>query len=303
MTSPRFKRIALYAHTRHAAQKRSITALLDYFHNIQVATVLETETAKKLNIDAPCMHAADQLQQHADLLLVVGGDGNMLSGARIALDQNLPILGINRGTLGFLADINPDAIHQLSDIVEGHYTTEARFFLQVELMDADERLLYRGLALNDVVLMPGGTAHMLDFSILIDNQSVCQQRADGLIITTPTGSTAYALSAGGPILHPSLNALAVVPMLPHKLSSRPIVVDRNAHITVQLQAREATSPCISCDGQASIPVPPHTQLRITTLPQELTLIHPLNYNYYQTLRSKLGWEHSTLSPMPSHDQE
>ena len=189
------------------------------------------------------------------------------------------MLGINRGHLGFLTDINPKELHRISDVLNGNYTREERFLLKTSL----------GIALNDVVLLPG-EAQLIEFDIMINNQFVCQQRADGLIIATPTGSTAYALSGGGPILHPHLNAMVLVPMFPHTLSSRPIVIDSDAKIELIISEHKNKTANISCDGQQRIPVEPGTRITIEKHEKKLHLIHPDNYDYFATLREKLGWQ-------------
>ncbi|EKD45091.1 MAG: inorganic polyphosphate/ATP-NAD kinase, partial [uncultured bacterium] len=189
------------------------------------------------------------------------------------------------GQLGFLTDIHPDHLEKIADVLNGKLLLEKRFLLQATL---SRKIL--GMALNDVVLLPGDTAQLIEFDTLINGNLVCEQRADGMIIATPTGSTAYALSAGGPILHPQLNAIALVPMFPHTLSSRPIVVEGDARIELIIRESNETSPCISCDGQTKISVKPGDRIQIQKTKKSLRLIHPNDYDYYATLREKLGWQ-------------
>lgn len=228
---------------------------------------------------------------HSDLMIVVGGDGSLLHASQLAIDNNIPVIGINRGRLGFLTDILPEEIEPaLNSILNGDYSLEQRFLLQAQLYDGAHQLLSEQPALNDVVLSPGElTARMMSYSIYINHELVCHQRADGLIIATPTGSTAYALSAGGPILQPSLDAISLVPMFPHTLSSRPLVIHGNYHVTVKIHDNNAQAPAISCDGQRHALVEPGHRIEIFKKPEKLTLVHPLTYSYYETLRSKLGW--------------
>jgi NAD+ kinase len=223
------------------------------------------------------------------LVIVVGGDGSMLKAANDLAEQNIPVVGVNRGRLGFLTDILPDDLeHSLEQILDGQYREEKRFLLEVSSVEAGEpRLL--GSAMNDIVLHPGIAAQMIEFDLYINDQFVCHQASDGMIIATPTGSTAYSLSAGGPIMHPRLNVLALVPMYPHSLSSRPIVVDSDSVISLVVGARHSTTPQISCDGTVV-----HTSsigeiFTIRRKTQQLTLLHPIDYDYYATCRSKLGW--------------
>ena len=196
--------------------------------------------------------------------------------------HNVPILGINRGQLGFLTDINPDeATQKIDEVLEGKFTEEHRFFLET----ADDEL-----ALNEVVLLPGkDAARLIEFEIYIDKAFVCSQRSDGLIVSTPTGSTAYALSGGGPIIHPGLEAIALVPMLPHTLSMRPIVVSANSHIDIVIANDTETHPHVSCDGQSPVPVAAGGRISIQNSKKSLRLILPGNYEYFQTLREKLNW--------------
>ncbi len=226
-----------------------------------------------------------QIPAIIDLMIVIGGDGSLINAAHCALPRNLPVLGINRGRLGFLTDIHPTELSKIGDVLAGNYFAEKRF-----LLNATHENTPLGIALNDVVLLPGDSTQLIEFDIHINDQFMCQQRADGLIIATPTGSTAYALSGGGPILHPHLNAIVLVPMFPHTLSSRPIVVEGDAKIELFIRNQNETSPCISCDGQHRIKVEPGSRISITKHENTLQLIHPKNYGYFETLREKLGWQ-------------
>lgn len=235
--------------------------------------------------------AREQLGQRCDLCIVIGGDGSMLKVASTLAEQRVPVVGINRGRLGFLTDIVPEEIeHSLGPILDGHYKLEQRFLLDVGLLHGDT-LQSLGSAMNDVVLHPGIAAQMIEFELYIDGTFVYNQASDGLIVATPTGSTAYSMSAGGPIMHPRLDALVLVPMYPHSLSSRPIVVDSDAELTIVIGERHATTPQISCDGTVVYTTAVGDVLRITRKPQELQLLHPVDYDYYATCRSKLGWSH------------
>lgn len=233
--------------------------------------------------------ARDKLGALCDLVIVVGGDGSLLDAARVVVDHDVPVVGVNRGRLGFLTDISPQALTQsLEPILRGQFQEEYRFFLEMELVRQGETVA-KGTALNDVVLYSGDIARMMDFQVIIDDQFVYRQRSDGLITATPTGSTAYALSGGGPILHPSLAAIVMVPMHPHTLSSRPIVVDSQAKIELHLMPDNALNPRLSCDGQIHYDAKPDDRIVIKRKHKELRLLHPTDYDYYYTLRSKLGW--------------
>lgn len=231
------------------------------------------------------------LAESCDLVIVVGGDGSLLSASRAVLPYNTPLLGVNRGHLGFLTDIHPQHFASALDtILSGAYTLEKRFLLQTQLIDNNQQTLSYDPALNDVVLSPGEVAQLIDFDVFVDGQLMCHSRADGLIVATPTGSTAYALSAGGPILHPQLNAIVLVPMFPHTLSSRPIVISGDSHIKIVINKRYEAESNLSIDGQRRIAVPNQSYITIEKHPQPLHLIHPKTYQYFDTLRQKLGWE-------------
>jgi NAD+ kinase len=229
-----------------------------------------------------------------ELVIVVGGDGSMLKAAPLMADQDIPVVGINRGRLGFLTDIRPEEIElALGPILEGHYNEESRFLLEAT-QTTDKGDLILGAAMNDVVLHPGRAAQMIEFELYIDGRFVYNQASDGLIVATPTGSTAYAMSAGGPIMHPKLDALVLVPMYPHSLSSRPIVVDSDSSITLIIGARQNIqniAPQISCDGSVVHGASVGDTITIRRKQKELKLLHPIDYDYYATCRSKLHWSH------------
>ncbi len=247
---------------------------------------VDCDTAPGLDIPAEYVLPLSSIDPSWDLIVVVGGDGSLLKIAPTAAEHNVPMVGINRGHLGFLTDILPTQLkHDLSQILQNKCNREQRFLLTMQTQTE------KAMALNDVVLVPDSNhPGMIEFTLYVDAELVCQQRADGVIIATPTGSTAYTLSGGGPILHPKLDAIVLVPMFPHTLSSRPIVV--SGHSTIQLTLDPCNaSPCqLRCDGQLVGTINPGETLTVCKKDKLLTLIHPLGYNYYETLRSKLGWQ-------------
>ena len=229
------------------------------------------------------------LGEVCDLVIVVGGDGSMLGAARALARHKVAVLGINRGNLGFLTDISPDDLEAgIEQVLAGQYKTENRFLLEAEVRRKGEAI-GQGDALNDVVLHPGKSTRMIEFELYVDGQFVCSQKADGLIVATPTGSTAYALSAGGPIMHPKLDAIVVVPMYPHTLSSRPIVVDGNSELKIVVSPDMQIYPQVSCDGQNHFTCAPGDTLHVAKKSHKLRLIHPLDHNFYEVCRTKLGW--------------
>jgi NAD+ kinase len=230
------------------------------------------------------------LGEISDLVIVVGGDGSLLGAARALAKYNTPVLGINRGRLGFLTDITPDEsmLDEVQAVLDGEYISEIRFLLDAEIK-RDGNPIATATALNDVVLHPGKSTRMIAFDLWIEGQYVYRQRSDGLIVSTPTGSTAYSLSGGGPIMHPKLDALVLVPMFPHTLSSRPIVVDGKSEIKIVIDPDQGLYPTISCDGQTHIPCAPGDSVTIRKKSHKLKLIHPKGHNFYEICRTKLGW--------------
>lgn len=229
------------------------------------------------------------LGQQCDLVIVVGGDGSMLSAARVMAAYGVPVIGINRGKLGFLTDIAPDQVEaSIESVLAGEFETSNRFMLSAHVLRNGEEI-GRGSGLNDIVLHPGKSARMLAYELSIDGTAVYFDRVDGLIIATPTGSTAYALSAGGPIMHPGLHAIALVPMNPHNLSSRPLVVAADAELEILIGEDNSTQPIISCDGQVHIVCEPGDRVHIQLHEARLKVLHPLGHHFYDRCRSKLGW--------------
>lgn len=286
----KFKRIGLMGRQRSSKSLQSLKDVLHYLTQDNYQIFVEAETAAMLDDASIEGIARDEFGKNCDLVIVVGGDGSLLNAARAIVDFETPVVGINRGRVGFLTDISPQEINsRLSEVLAGNYIEEKRFLLHAEIFHEDT-CIYQDIALNDVVLLPGDYAHMIEFEIYIDRQLVCSQRADGQIIATPTGSTAYALSGGGPILYPSLDAIVLVPMFSHTLSSRPIVVDGNKIIELRVAIDNETSPRISADGQTRIPIAPGDNLKIHKKKESLILLHPKDYNYFETLRTKLLWQ-------------
>lgn len=228
------------------------------------------------------------LGESCDLVVVVGGDGCFLGAARVLSRAGAPMVGVNRGNLGFLTDIMPAAIEaDLSAILDGRHEMEKRFLLESEVRRG-QHPVGSGVALNDVVVRAGDSVHMVEFDLYIEGRFVYKQRSDGLIIATPTGSTAYALSGGGPIMHPKIDAIVIVPMHPHTLSSRPLVVDGNSEIKLIITS-ESNSPLVSCDGQQGTRAQCGDVIYVRKRAQKLTLLHPVGHDFYEACRSKLGW--------------
>ncbi|MDF1645774.1 MAG: NAD(+) kinase [Legionellaceae bacterium] len=285
-----FSRVVLYARQHRANQNvnETLERLISYLKTKKIDAFLDIDTAAHFSLSCPVL-PRDKMNQPGTLIVVVGGDGSLLSAARMAVHVGVPVIGINRGHLGFLTDVSPQAFETaLTEVLSGHYIQEKRSLLQLRFSDETNKTIL-GDALNDIVLSRGSETHLVRFDVYINEQFVSHYRADGLIFSTPTGSTAYALSAGGPIMHPDLQALVMVPMFSHSLSSRPLVIDAHANIRLEISERNEAPLQISCDGHNSYPIQPGTSVIIEKNPHVLELLHPKDYHYYDTLRVKLGW--------------
>jgi NAD+ kinase len=230
-----------------------------------------------------------ELADVADLVVAIGGDGTMLYASRLVAGRDIPLLGINRGRLGFLADITPgEMLRRLDEVLAGDYVEERRLMLEA-VIDNDGGPARRALALNDVVLQKRETGRMLDFENWVDGVYVNTHGGDGLVIATPTGSTAYALSGGGPIIHPSLDAITLVPICPHTLSDRPIVIRADSKIELRVLERPDTSAEVACDGQPLGELAAGERLLVQAAREQVVLVHPRGHDYFRLLRSKLHW--------------
>lgn len=288
-----FHTIGIVGHPRQANALATHERLYYWLNEKGYKVIMEYQIARDLMLDQAIVGSLAYIGQQADLAIVVGGDGNMLGAARIFAFYDIKVIGINRGNLGFLTDIDPDlALTQLSDVLAGHYRSEKRFLLEAQVCRGNVCTLLSS-AINEVVLHTGKVAHMIEFEVYIDDAFAFSQRSDGLIIATPTGSTAYSLSAGGPILTPLVDAIALVPMFPHTLSSRPLVI--NGSSTIRLKFSQLTQNLeISCDSQIVLSIQEDEGIFIRRSDYQLNLIHPNNYNYFNTLRSKLGWSEKSF---------
>ena len=241
--------------------------------------------------------AAGQFAAQVDLIIAVGGDGAMLRAARGAALHDVPLLGVNRGRLGFLTDISPERMSAtIATLLSGDFVAEERLMLEARISGAEA---VRGplLALNDVVLKTVDTGHMEDFRTVVDGEYVNTHGGDGLIVATATGSTAYALSCGGPIIQPNVDALVIVPIAPHTLSDRPLVVKSASKISVTVALRPSSQDAqVTCDGKILGTMGSDDVLDIQAASETVQLLHPRGHNYYELLRSKLNWGHTNRPP-------
>ena len=284
-----FKNIGLIGRLGSAKVVDTLKRLIRFLEDGGYHVIIEDRTATVLLDHGHPEASRRLLGELCDLVIVVGGDGSLLGAARTLCHSGTLVLGVNRGRLGFLTDISPDELEaRVGEVLAGRYELEERFLLDAELY-RDGVQVGNGDALNEVVLHPGKAVRMIEFELFLDGQFVYSQRSDGLIVATPTGSTAYALSGGGPIMHPKLDVITLVPMFPHTLSSRPIVIDAASEIRIHIGETNQTYPHISCDGQTRAVAKPDDVLVIRRKPRRVQLVHPLGHNFFEVLRSKLGW--------------
>lgn len=281
-----FKKVAVLGRHTDARVSEAMTALVRHLTKAGV----EVLAGEDMTLDLPVDRMPESsLSEAADLMIAIGGDGTMLYAGSLARDQGTPLLGINRGRLGFLADVTPDEmIHSVDQVLGGEYRLESRLLLDAILTTATGATI-TATGFNDVVLQRHGTGRMVDFEASVGDQFVNTHSGDGLIIATPTGSTAYALSCGGPIIEPQLDAIVLVPICPHTLTDRPIVIAANQAIKVRLIERADTQAEVAVDGHAIGSIRPDDMLTISPSEKRIRLIHPPGYDFYEILRSKLLW--------------
>lgn len=274
---------------QHQGVAETVMTLFSHLHKDGYCVLVEDSVGEPLPIDKDLQVTWQTLGEQCDLVIVVGGDGSMLYAARLMAHYNKPLLGVNRGYLGFLTDIQPQNVTQkVSEVLSGEFTEERRFLLEADIAGDTKKERYSD-ALNDIVLYPGEISRMIEFEVYIDDSFVYSARGDGLIISTPTGSTAYSLSAGGPIMSPSINAISLVPMFPHTLSSRPISISADSKVDIVFSSTNDSDARLSCDGQVRFPVAPGEKICVRKRKEDLWLLHPTDYDYFKLLRTKLGW--------------
>jgi NAD+ kinase len=283
-----FKTVGLWGRLNEPSVAEPATQLLAHLRKrgIQVFTSKQADGAGLLagitRVDE------SKIAERVDLMVAIGGDGTLLHAARHVARRGVPLLGINRGRLGFLTDISPEHMLEAVDaILAGDYLEERRLMLSAQIGDGSSHP--KLVALNDVVLQKGETGRMLDFVTTVDGSYVNAHRGDGLIVATPTGSTAYALSCGGPIIQPNVDALVMVPICPHTLSDRPLVLKLTSSIEVRVDTGVGSAAHVVCDGEDLGRIASGETLRIGLADETVTLLHPRDYNYYELLRSKLNW--------------
>ncbi len=284
-----FKKIALVGkYLNPSALQLMQKDLSDLAHHLsahQYAVLVEKNTAQHAGLAEYLPISLEDIGQSVDLVIVMGGDGTMLSVARALVNSEVPLIGINRGRFGFLTDIRAEEmLVQIDRILAGDFLKESRMLLSAELIRQNQ-VVFSSVALNDVVIKSG--VRLIELEVSIDGKFVYKQRSDGLIVSTPTGTTAYALSAGGPILHANLEAISLVPISPHTLSNRPIAVSSQSKIQVVLEQLDEAQ--LSCDGQSHLALQLGDKINIARAEKTISILHPSDYCYFDRLRNKLNW--------------
>jgi len=284
---PPFETIALVGKYQSPEVAGPLLELARFLERRKRKVVIDELTASHINAGKYRVLALDELGEVADLAIAIGGDGTMLNIARAIGPHNVPLVGVNQGRLGFLTDISTATmIRTIGAMLEGKYVTEDRMLLHGRVCRGKERL-FEALAFNEVVVSKGTIGGMIELEFCIEGEFIHRQRADGLIIATPTGSTAYALSCGGPIVHPSLSVMTVVPVSPHTLSNRPIVIGGNSKVDIVV--KNAADPRVYLDSHSRLDLREGDLVQVRRYARALQLLHPAGHSYYRMLREKLNW--------------
>jgi len=286
MNSP-FQRIGIVGKYDSRNLAEPLDKLIAFLEGRGVSVVLDHRSAAVVGRAHAPVVSLEDIGSHADLVVVLGGDGTLLYAARVLACQKVPLIGINLGQLGFLTDIPANAMEtMLGQVLDGEYHEETRTLLKTTII-RDGGIVSRTVALNDVVLTKGARGSMIDLEVYVDGRFVYSLRADGLIVATPTGSTAYALSSGGPILHPDLAAIVLVPICPHTLSNRPIALSDRCTVEVILQ--KGAGAFANFDVQDHCELQLDDRLVISPAEEGIRLLHPIGHSYFAMLREKLRW--------------
>jgi NAD+ kinase len=284
-----FKTIGVFGKYQDASIEKPLKILTAHLEAKGVQVKIGHTTAKEIARDLPQEKLDNDLAQDIDLAIVIGGDGTLLHVARRMAEAEVPLVGINLGRLGFLTDIpQANMLDEIDTILEGNYHLEERMMLDVSVL-RDSEVIYQQFALNDIVLGKHSLERLMSWQAHVDNQFVTAARSDGVILATPTGSTAYALSAGGAIMHPGLDVISMVPVAAHTLSNRPIGLPANANIELTIHNRAENCAHVSTDGLIGCNLTGDEVVRVTRSKLSVKLVHTKNYNYFAMLRAKLGW--------------
>ncbi len=285
-----FKTIGILGKPSDPSIAETLSVLYADLKQQHYQVIVDEDSAGFIAAEQPVLSSPiDKLGQRCDLAIAVGGDGTFLAAARAVAPYDIPLIGINLGRLGFLVDISPDELSaKLHPILQGHYIEEKRYLLHTKII-RNRQIIHEETAVNEVAIHRWVTPSMIEIVTRIDNVFLNSQRSDGLIISTPTGSTAYALSAGGPILYPSLNALVLVPLNPHTFSNRPIVIHDSAEIEISFCQTKQINALVTCDHIEIPEVLISDKILIKKEPKPIRILHPEGYDFFQILRKKLNW--------------
>jgi NAD+ kinase len=288
--SPAFQTVGVIGKRTDPSVKSTLMAICALLRELGREVLVDethSDTARKAGV--PAVRRAE-LAARCQLVVVAGGDGTLLDAGRSLAQHKVPVLGVNQGRLGFMVDVNPEELREaLQAVLAGQYVTDDRLLLHTHIQRADGGETVPVLAVNDVVLRNLASIRMLEFETWLGEEFISQHRADGMIVSSPTGSTAYALSGGGPVIHPAVAAIALVPICPHTLSDRPIVVPADRPVKLVLRGADNSKATVTCDGQVSEPLAPGDTVIISRAPHPLRLLHPHRYHYFDVLRDKLHW--------------
>lgn len=290
-----FKRVGLISKPDATDISATLHTLFELLQKFGVRVYSDPETARHITMSGDSVFHIDDLADHCDLIISVGGDGTLLSAARALVNKKVPLVGLNLGRLGFLVDISPEQMDsKIKQILEGEYHEEERLILQAQIIRHDA-VIYEHSAFNEVALHRLKSPGLIDIETYVDDKFVNSQRSDGLIIATPTGSTAYALSGGGPLMHPSLEAIVLVPINPHTLSNRPIVVDGRSQIGIKFSQRDKHRAQLTCDNVILPDLLEDDFISIKQHDNKIRLLHPVDHDFFNILRVKLGWSKAPQS--------
>lgn len=282
--SSSFKRIGLFIRKDDPIMEHALTRVGNFLRTRSLTIVINEPLAFLSELDVVSIN---DFAKHCDLTIAIGGDGTLLSASRALSGSNLPLVGINVGHLGFLADVTLSKLEQqLAEILDGNYRQDTRFLMYVSINNSHDPA---GKAMNDVVIHAHQSLHMIEFETYINGRFLNSQRADGLVIATPTGSTAYAMSAGGPILDVDLDALVLASVCPHSLSNRPLVIAANSIIDITLSENNTNTAMATCDGRPGHIMQPGDSIRIQRHTNTIQLLHLEDHDHYSILRAKLEW--------------
>lgn len=282
-----FKNVALIGKYNAPEMRDNVLAMAEFLAAEQLDVFVEEQTAKHCNIAGYQLLSMSVIGERVDLAVVLGGDGTMLAVSRQLANSDIPLIGVNQGRVGFLTDVSSaNMLAEMRKIILGEFSIEQRILLTATVM-RNGQVVSHGRAMNDVVVNKSGMSRLIELEVNIDGQFVHKQRSDGLILATPTGTTAYALSAGGPILHPTLDAITLVPICPHTLSNRPIAINSSSKVEITLV--HAEDAAVHLDGQLQIDLMIGDKVLVERDQQTVSLLHPVGHSHYDMLRQKLNW--------------